>query len=402
MRIFGEKYLMYLLKEKENCIRSEIENINEDYLLNVNEQEYIDYIKNKFYIEGLEINWDEACYHEHEELVKDKDRFSERIIDCKISIITIEVPFRGNKMLFQYEPNPSISHGIDVKLTDNTMSFKILLRRIEDAENVNKKYQDNRDTINKQLMNINKNINDFNKNIAEVATKLFKSRKEKVLLKRKSLMKINIPLKLNNDACKTFSIPPINVKKSISVKRPVVTTENYKPEPTLDESMYMEILKLINNGGKLFERYPSTSKGKGEEALRDYLLFLLQPNFEGSATGETFNYTGKTDILLRYENSNVFIGECKFWKGEKGYLATIDQLLNYLTWRDSKVAVIIFVKKHEFTGVLKKIKEATPKHSNYISYKGDSDETWFNYLFHLNGDKDRNVHLAVMVYNIPD
>jgi hypothetical protein len=60
--------------------------------------------------------------------------------------------------------------------------------------------------------------------------------------------------------------------------------------------------------------------------------------FKGQATGETFNFQGKTDILIRVEGKNVFIAECKFWKGEKALLATLDQLLSYLSWRDTKAA----------------------------------------------------------------
>jgi hypothetical protein len=61
--------------------------------------------------------------------------------------------------------------------------------------------------------------------------------------------------------------------------------------------------------------------------------------FEGQATGETFNFQGKTDILIRAQGKNIFIAECKFWKGEKVFLETIDQLLSYLSWRDSKAAI---------------------------------------------------------------
>ena len=77
-----------------------------------------------------------------------------------------------------------------------------------------------------------------------------------------------------------------------------------------------------------------------QRTFRDHLLLYLEPRYEGSATGETFNSTGKTDILIRHENSNAFIAECKFWTGQKGYLETITQLLGYLTWRDSKAAVV--------------------------------------------------------------
>ena len=160
-------------------------------------------------------------------------------------------------------------------------------------------------------------------------------------------------------------------------------------------------MNLIHDVGKEFERLPSLYAGKEEEHLRDHFLMMLEPNFEGSATGETFNKTGKTDILLRHEGSNVFIGECKFWKGEKSFLSTIDQLLGYLTWRDSKAAVIMFVPNKDFSSVVETIKEAAPKHTNFLKYVGEKDETWFNYEFHLDGDRNRVVKLAVMLYHTP-
>jgi hypothetical protein len=128
---------------------------------------------------------------------------------------------------------------------------------------------------------------------------------------------------------------------------------------------------------------------------------MLEPNFQGSATGETFNKTGKTDILLRYEGTNVFIAECKFWKGKKVFLSTISQLLGYLTWRDSKAAVIMFVPNKEFTSVLETAKGSISEHSNYLSFVNSSDETWLNYKFHLNDDRNRLLKLAVMLYHTP-
>lgn len=128
----------------------------------------------------------------------------------------------------------------------------------------------------------------------------------------------------------------------------------------------------------------------------------LDPNFEyGSVTGETFNKTGKTDIQLRHDSSVVFIAECKFWTGEKGFLRTIDQLLNYLTWRDTKTSVIMFVRQKDFSSILDKVENITKTHSNYIAFVSKSDENWFNYRFHLKGDKNREVKLAVQLFHIP-
>ena len=102
------------------------------------------------------------------------------------------------------------------------------------------------------------------------------------------------------------------------------------------------------------ERHPSTYADKDEETLRDHFLMILSTHFE-NATGETFNRNGKTDILIRHEKSNVFVGECKFWRGEKSLDKTIDQLLGYLTWRDSKAAILMFIQIEQLDPVLEKV-----------------------------------------------
>jgi hypothetical protein len=57
---------------------------------------------------------------------------------------------------------------------------------------------------------------------------------------------------------------------------------------------------------------------------------------------------GKTDILIRIDGKNIFIAECKFWTGPKGFTETIDQLLGYLSWRDTKAAIVMFNRKKGF------------------------------------------------------
>jgi hypothetical protein len=140
-----------------------------------------------------------------------------------------------------------------------------------------------------------------------------------------------------------------------------------------------------------------------EEHLRDHILMVLDPNFEyGSATGETFNKKGKTDILLRHDSSVAFVAECKFWGGEKVFHKTIDQLLNYLTWRDSKTAVIIFVRNKEIVPIFEKVKEVTPLHSCYITTKGQKAENWSEHIFHLPSDKNKEVVLSILIFHLPD
>ena len=75
---------------------------------------------------------------------------------------------------------------------------------------------------------------------------------------------------------------------------------------------YEHILSVISNMVAVMERSPRAFKDMGEEDLRTHFLVHLNGHYEGQATGETFNYEGKTDILIRAGGRNIFIAECKF------------------------------------------------------------------------------------------
>jgi hypothetical protein len=95
------------------------------------------------------------------------------------------------------------------------------------------------------------------------------------------------------------------------------------------------------------------------------------------------------------------VAECKYWDGAKKHLDTIDQLLSYLTWRDSKTAIVCFVDRKDFSSILKQIVESTKQHPYYISQIGAKEETWFNFEFHLPGDSGRSVKVAVLAFHLP-
>ena len=151
------------------------------------------------------------------------------------------------------------------------------------------------------------------------------------------------------------------------------------------------------------ERKPSLYLNKNEEGLRDVFLTMLETRFEGiTATGETFNHSGKTDILLKNasDGSNLFIAECKFWHGPTHFQKAINQLFDrYLTWRDTKVALIVFVNGANFTTVLNSISENTLSHPYYIRNNGTHGTSSNNYIFHLPQDIQKEVFLEIMAFN---
>jgi len=201
-------------------------------------------------------------------------------------------------------------------------------------------------------------------------------------------------LSIRKNAPETYRIPadPIQLKLK----------DLPKSSPKLHEDHYEHILKVCGNMAEVMERSPTAFKKISEPSLRFHFLVQLNAQFEGGATAETFNLGGKTDIRIHWEGKVIFIAECKYWKGEASYSATIDQLLDYVTWRDTKVAILVFNTNKDFTNVLKEIDAATCKHANFIradqEYKHNSG---FRYIMKNKNDHDREFVITVLGFDVP-
>lgn len=390
-------------------LTSEIDALTEEYILNVSEEQFAEYMVDKYTIDFPQIDFNNPSADSYEKDVNTSDYPSIFRGDggekYKVQFICYYIPVTGNYEVLKYFPGlNSITIGggaCNFEVSTNNLKLEIP-NFSNDATKVKAIYEENCRNFNSKYENLLIDIKIFNNSVRGTVKERFQTRKNEFLKKHEFMLSLGVPLKQKANTPKTFSVPKPNIRTKIVVDKPLVNNQPFKPEPTLNDDDYNEILRLINDVGKNFERMPSVYKGKGEEDLRDHIVMVLDPNFEyGSAAGETFNKTGKTDILLRFDSSVIFIAECKFWTGEKGYLKTITQLLNYLTWRDTKASVIIFSKQKDFSSVISKVAETTSSHPNYLRFVSKSDENWFNYIFHINDDKNREVKLAVQIYNLP-
>ncbi|GAB3886599.1 hypothetical protein [Spirosoma agri] len=244
---------------------------------------------------------------------------------------------------------------------------------------------------------INHHVRDFNACLKGQIEDRFTERYNVSLNEKRVFTAINV---VKTKQADVIAVPVIQRKVVIQPK--THQSESYADEPTLRQDIYEDVLSVLYNVGKSLERKPSLYLSKGEEQLRDLFLLFLETRYEAiTATGETFNRMGKTDILLRYsvDGSNLFIAECKIWKGQAEYLKAIDQLLGYLTWRDSKASVILFVRQNEFSSVLSKIVQSTPQHPNFHKETGKRGESSFSYKFNLPQDKNKQIYLEIIAFH---
>lgn len=397
--IFCEGELNSYLRQRENGIREKIYNATEDYILNVSPTEYIAYLYDQLFLEPIKFHFDDAYAELTEKEVQIKNHFHRNIAQ-RVAVYVYHIPFTGTQDLLKLRPSMMTLRTDKIQLNGNEILFEIV-DYSSNIERVNGEYNSRMQYILNNAKNSQKDVQSFNQVLKEKISTIFSNRKQELLNRRNQMARLNVPIKKSSDVPKTFSVPVPDMKKKIRTL-PTVQEKGFKPEPTLPDQTYFDILNIIHDMGKEFERKPSVYNGKEEEHLRDHFLMMLEPNFEGSATGETFNKLGKTDILLRHENNNVFIGECKFWKGKKVFLDTISQLLSYLTWRDSKASVIFFVKNKEFSAVIETVKSEIINHPNYLDFVSQKEDSWLNYRFHINDDKNREIKLAVMLYHISE
>ena len=157
----------------------------------------------------------------------------------------------------------------------------------------------------------------------------------------------------------------------------------------------------------VMEMSPRTFSKLYEEEIRDFFLIILNSHYKGQATGETFNVTGKTDILIRDKGKNAFIAECKIWDGPKTLSDAIDQILGYASWRNTKIAILLFNKDKKFSQVLEKVDETVKSHKCYkrmnaLRNEELKNETIFSYIFHQPNDKNREMIITIMTFNIPN
>lgn len=405
-RIFSSGIISDKFASAFENIKRTIENETEDYILNVNEIEYVKHLVEKYSMDVPEILFEDVYADSYEEdIPAEYFPMNFHVYEgkkYKKEIIQFIIPVKGNTGLLSNCPASSISlgGGGNFHIKGNSIIAEFI-NFSNDPKKIKQDYENEVRGIHRNYETLKNDINNFNNSLETNIKSLLTQRKQKILSKNSLMSSLGVPLKKKANISNTFSVPQPKFKEKITIK-PKVFEKGFKPEPTLDENNYNHILKLINDVGKNFERMPSVYKGKEEEDLRDHILMTLDPNFEfGSASGETFNKSGKTDIQLRFDSSVIFIAECKFWSGEKGYLKTISQLLNYLTWRDTKASVIIFVRQKDFSSILKKVENVTSQHENYLGFVNKSDENWFNYRFHINGDKNRELKLAVQLYHLP-
>lgn len=274
--------------------------------------------------------------------------------------IDVRVPYEGSRELLQVQPTTYRRGGVEVASVEhNRILFHVdFFLDSGDAEEVQQDIDERMDEICWFAEQINNDVDEFESELEREARQAIEKRRDVLETKNEVLDSIGA----DTSDSQTGFVKPENKR---DIELPSETETEDAGLPVLPDRVYRDMLDLLNDLGVSIERSKEPVRELGEESLRDVFLAGINSHYSGLASGETFNRAGKTDIILPYQNENLFVAECKFWKGPSKFHDTLDQLLEYLTVRDSQAAVMIFSRNRDFQDVKDKIAEETPDHERY-------------------------------------
>lgn len=244
-------------------------------------------------------------------------------------------------------------------------------------------------------------IEGFNALLEREARQAIEARRVRLAERDAALAQSTIPeRRLGEGAGKTFIADVLVRRPAPSLPQTRADEKPPQLEPTLEERVFEHVLEVIRKQCLHIEQNPRTYVPMGEEDRRNVILSALQTHYDGF-TAETDNQGGHTDILARYQGRNVFICECKFWDGEQSFTATIDQLFGYAGWRDTKLAIVVFVRAKGMTAILEKARATLAAHRQFVAAKEAASETELRAVMRWPGDGERLADLNVFVVPTP-
>jgi hypothetical protein len=388
-------------------ITAEIRGLENSYVLRTSPTELEAFYLDKAHIEPLVLHTEDFYIEDQKstsvDARHDPNRFffpGDKPYHIPGTQLTVAIPFDGDANLWKIRASTySLSGFPEIELRENLVLFRH--KFADDAAHPEKLRQEidrKVDSLRQAVNNLRNDVANHNSTAPGVVKSELERKRQQAQSASGAVSAIGIPIK-RRDQPATY-VAPVNRRKT-PVYRPTPTRENFKPEPELAEAEYQHILSVMQTLSLVIERNPASFATLDEESIRDHILLQLNGHYEGAATGETFNSNGKTDILIRVEDRNIFIAECKFWHGPKKFEEAIEQLLGYLTWRDCKCSLVIFNRQKNSSAVAQKMHESMIAHSSHRRTIANDSVGNGRYVLVKDSDPGRDIIVSTMLFDIP-
>lgn len=409
--LFLEEDLYRQLQERQKRAAGIVDGIPQERFLISTDEQLVSYVEAQVRVEPIELH-EEARSMQQEECQVDVSGDRRRFFGDEVqgpfylpgTKVTITIPFTGEPWIFRYRTSSYwtvFPHGVVMEARGGQPALLVI--KIEQAHDTNPEqfkqaFESEIDLIRKFLGNAKNEVETYNRQLPGIILSLIQHRRQRLEKHQGIAALLDIPLQSKPGAP---SFEPIRIEPRSLPKLPVPPKTGLKPEPGITTEMYEKILSIIRHEARTYETAPSTFAKFDEEELRDVILAHLNGHLEGKAAGEVFRRNGKTDICIQQENRAAFVGECKVWQGAGQVCDALDQMLGYLTWRDSKAAFVMFNKTvKDFSSILANFPEAASKHHCFIQWQEAEHAGEWRALMRSIEDEGRTVTVHIFAINI--
>jgi hypothetical protein len=314
--------------------------------------------------------------------------------------LVVHVPFKGDEAVFQMRPS-SFNWNPPRGRVEASDLLYILEYARDTQPDIDAQVNEFLNSVNQWLGFARGDIESFNNRLEQEARQAIEARRQRIAQRDEHLAQSAIPERRPGEGGKKTYVADVLVRRP-APSLPQTRADQQPPqlEPTLDEQVYEHVLDVMRRQCLHIEQNSHTYASMGEEDRRNVILSALQTHYDGF-TAETDNQGGHTDILARQEGRNVFICECKFWNGPESFTSTIDQLFGYTGWRDTKLAIVMFVRAKTMTRIIEKARGTLEKHSQFVKLRKPASETELRATMRWQGDEERLADLNVFLVHTP-
>jgi hypothetical protein len=402
--LFAKGMLPQALEGRRYALGAEVEAASEDRVVQVDEAAWAAALVERYRVEPPFLRPDEITMEDPEAVQVDVSWDRTRFIRVSPTYVpghrtVVHIPFSGEEEVFHLVSSTHIMRELHARIE----SGELLL----DIEYPDDRPPDFKAYTGRFLQGVETNleaarqdIQQHNAGLEQAALTAIQGRRERIERNRAHVAQTGFAITSRRDPRKTY-IADVITRRPEPALPSATPGQPLELEPVLLTETYEAILHDIRQMGRSMERNPRAYANMGEEDRRHHILDALNINYRGAATAEAFNSLGRTDIRILHEGRSLFIAECKIWHGASKFTETLDQLFGYQAWRDTKLAVIMFVGEQDLTAILERAKAALEAHPQFIGPRPAQGETELRAEVCHRGDERRHADHTVLFIHTP-
>ena len=403
--LFCEGDLDAQLRVRQQGVSRAVDQIPKDQFLVSNEQEIVDHVVAGLSVQPIVLQEENSTLNQGEtqvDISQDRTRIFSRGHTEPFCIpgtrVDIDIPFTGDEWILYCRTNPWSMEVPHADVRHGHLRLTIIQPHDSDPNSFKTEYDQEMRLVRECVGRARAQVNGYNENLPNLVKQAVRNRRDRLERHSDIAALLDIPLN-TRPGVPTIDPVKLEVRRPVALPTPLKT--GFSPEPGITDQTFEDVLHFIRHQCRTFEQTPRTYAVHGEEDLRNIILAQLNGHFQGDAVGEAFRRKGKTDICIEQDNRAAFVAECKLWAGPKGVTKALDQLMGYLTWRDSKAALIMFnVKNKDFTKLRAAMSETLSAHPLFLRELACDEAGEWRIQTRNAEDTGRRVTVHVFVFDL--